>query len=242
MEIHIYPNPHTLATAAASLILESARTSLAESELFSLVLSGGSTPALTYQQLTEQARNQVLDGSRFQVFWGDERCVPADHKESNYRMAREKMLDHLPIPTDNIHRIACDNDPQAGAIAYENLLRSLFPGQAFPAFDLVLLGIGDDGHTASIFPRTDILQEQHRWVAPVYVPKFESWRISLTLPALNAARKVIFLVTGEDKAAIVQKILEADDPSESYPAQLIQPSGDVIWLLDEQAGFLLNLN
>jgi 6-phosphogluconolactonase len=242
MDIRIYPNPHKLAAAAASLILETALAHLNKGDSFTLVLSGGSTPALTYQQLVEQARSQDLDGSRIQIFWGDERCVPPDHEQSNYHMARTKMLDQLPIPADNIHRMACENDPYAGASNYEDLLRSHFPNQTFPAFDLILLGLGDDGHTASLFPGTDILDEQERWVAPVYVPHLNSWRISLTLPALNAAGKVAFLVAGVGKAATVQKILNPDGLSESYPAQLIQPIGKLLWLLDQPAASRLKIS
>ena len=240
MQIRRFTNPETLAAGAAEYICALAKECIADHGQFTLVLSGGSTPEHIFRQLVNESLEHRLDWPKVAIFWGDERCVPPDHKQSNYRMARQTLFDHVPIPSANIHRMACEGDPAAGADTYEGLLRREFPGQPWPQFDLVLLGLGDDGHTASIFPGTAILAEKERWVAPVYVPQLDSWRISLTLPTINAAAQITFLVIGEGKAAIVREILESPSPDPIYPAQRIRPQTKLIWFLDRAAGSLLD--
>jgi 6-phosphogluconolactonase len=240
MQIRSFPNPEALAKGAADFIYTRAQECLAHADNFSLVLSGGSTPEQTYQQLVHVSRKRALNWSKVQVYWGDERCVPPDHAQSNYGMARRALFYHVPIPEENIHRMACEHDPDAGANSYEALLHSHFEGQAYPAFDFILLGLGEDGHTASLYPGTVIVEEKSRWVAPVYVPHLDSWRISLTLPAINGAAQVVFLVAGEGKAPIIKQILEPSPQDQTYPAERVKPQGDLTWLLDQAAGRLLS--
>jgi len=172
-------------------------------------------------------------------FWGDERHVPPIDPESNYRMAEEAMLSKVPVPPGNVFRIKTEN-PEAAAAAedYEKAIRKFFglePGQ-FPRFDLILLGMGPDGHTASLFPGTTALQEKSRLVVANWVEKMKTHRITLTLPVLNAARCVTFLVSGTDKAPALKAVLEENVPAEQYPAKLIKPSdGKLIWLIDRAA-------
>jgi 6-phosphogluconolactonase len=240
MQILSFPDPETLAKGAAKFICDRAQEYIAHADNFALLLSGGSTPEHTYQQLVHVSRQRALNWSKVQVYWGDERCVPPDHAQSNYGMARRALFDHVPIPDDNLHRMACEGNPQTGARDYEELLRISFPDQRWPRFNLVLLGLGEDGHTASLFPGTAILEVQNRWVAPVYVPHLDSWRISLTLPAINSAAQAVFLVAGEGKAPIIKQILEPSPRDQTYPAERIKPQGDLIWLLDQAAGRLLS--
>lgn len=172
-------------------------------------------------------------------FWGDERHVPPADPESNYRMAEETLLTKIPVAAANVFRIPAENpNAAAAALAYEETLRKFFalqPGQ-FPRFDLILLGMGPDGHTASLFPGTAALQEQSRLVVSNWVEKFRTSRITLTLPVLNAARCVAFLVSGTDKASALQAVLESDAPGEQYPSKLVRPTnGKLIWLIDRAA-------
>lgn len=242
MQIRVFPNPDALAIGAAEHIRALAQVCIADHEQFSLVLSGGSTPMHAYRQLAIETPMQKLDWTKVQIFWGDERCVPPDHEQSNYRMAHEALLEHVPIPSENIYRMACEADPSIGAQGYEAILREQFPAQELPQFDLVLLGLGEDGHTASLFPGSEILTEHALWVAPVYVAHLDSWRVSLTLPVINAATNVMFLVSGESKARILDKIIKSASARE-YPAQRIDPQGELTWFIDRTAGqFLGDLN
>jgi 6-phosphogluconolactonase len=237
MQIHKYANPDALAIGAAEFICIQAQHSIARSGSFTLVLSGGSTPANTYRQLVDTTQLRELDWSSIHIYWGDERCVPPDHDQSNFRMTQQVLLDHIDVPEGNLHRMACEVDPEVGAEAYEQLLRTHFVDQAFPCFDLIMLGLGEDGHTASLFPETDILEERQRWVAPIFVPHLDSWRISLTLPVINAARHVAFLVSGESKAVVLNEILEAQ--TSNFPAKRISPTGELTWFVDHAAAKLL---
>jgi len=239
MKIHQFPNPKALAIGAAEFICDRAQDSFARSGSFSLVLSGGSTPANTYQQLVTISQQRKLDWSSVQVYWGDERCVPPDHDQSNFRMTQQVLLNHIEIPEANLHRMACEADPEIGAEKYAELLREQFVDQVFPRFDLILLGLGKDGHTASLFPNADILAEEQRWTAPVYVPHLDSWRISLTLPAINAARHAAFLVSGRGKASILKEVFE--NPTSNYPVQRVTPQGELTWFIDHDAGQLLKI-
>jgi len=232
---HLFSNPETLAAGAADFICGLANACITETGRFLLVLSGGSTPARTYHKLVTSSHHHKLDWSKAQIFWGDERCVPPDHPQSNYRMAREALLDAIAPLSENIHRIAGEVEPESGAREYERLLHAHFPGQPWPRFDLVLLGLGDDGHTASLFPGTDILGQLERWVAPVFVPHSKSWRISLTLPTINAAANAAFLVADAAKAGVVARILQSNGEDRGLPAGRIHPQGQLHWFLDEAA-------
>jgi 6-phosphogluconolactonase len=181
--------------------------------------------------------------SRVQVLWGDERCVPPDQAESNYRMARETLLDHIPVPAANVHRIHGEDDPTTAAARYEATLRALLktptgPPRAAPGarIDLVLLGLGDDGHTASLFPGSAAVHEQTRWVMAEYAAAASMWRVTLTPAVINAAAEVLFLVSGGTKAGIVQQVLEGPRRPRDLPAQAIVPSnGQVRWCVDAAA-------
>ncbi len=233
--LRVLPDAGALARAAADEVLRAAQ---AANDRFTLALSGGSTPKLLYQRLAGADFAARLDWPRVHLFWGDERCVPPDDPASNYRLARETLLDHLSIPPANVYRISGEREPAQAAADYDRRLRGFFGG--LPRFDLILLGLGDDGHTASLFPHTPVLTERDRYAASSTAPVPPIHRVTLTLPVINAAARVLFLVSGEGKAAILRRVLEDEYP-DTLPAQLIQPAdGEVIWLVDESAARLLS--
>ncbi len=234
-EIHTFENAHTLAGGVAGRILETLSEAVTTSGTASLVLSGGKTPRDVYQLLGSEDCRDSVPWSLVHLFWGDERCVPPTMPESNYRMAKEVLLDAIGIPERNIHRIHGEAPPQDAARAYEREIRSALGlrHDAWPHFTLVLLGLGTDGHVASLFPGTLALQERKRIVTEVYVESLKSSRITLTFPALNSAEEIVVLVSGKLKAPIFQKIRSSDTPE--YPAQLVQPvSGRVHWYIDRE--------
>jgi 6-phosphogluconolactonase len=201
------------------------------------VLAGGSTPESTYQILARDYSDRIA-WSKVYVFFGDERAVPPHHEDSNLKMASEVLLDHVPV--GNVHRIRGELPPEEAAKAYEEELRIFFQTEDVPRVDLILLGLGADGHTASLFPWTAALEVHDRWVVANPVPRLGTTRITLTLPVINAARAVIFLVAGEDKAEALREILEGDADPHAYPAKLIQPPGEPEWMLDQSAASLLS--
>jgi 6-phosphogluconolactonase len=232
-QVHISADARNLAEEAAAFVRQRIKEGLKARPRFSLVLSGGNTPRMTYRRLASSEGS--IDWSKVDIFWGDERCVPHDHPDSNFRMARETLLSKLPVPAENIHPMGCDPTPEDGARSYEAELHQLFPKASRPRFDLVLLGLGGDGHTASLFPGTRALTETHHWVAANWVEKLDTWRLTLTLPVLNAARTIAFLVEGSGKASILRAVREG--PAGRYPAQLIRPSGgEVHWFVDRDSG------
>jgi 6-phosphogluconolactonase len=205
---------------------------------FAVALSGGSTPKALYSLLASPEYKTRLDWDRVHLFWGDERCVSPDHQDSNYRMVREALLGKIDLPDGNIHRMAGERDPAAAAIDYENELRAFFQsmGNATPRFDLILLGIGEDGHTASLFPGSTALNEQERLVATTYVERLKGHRLTLTLPVINAAAQVTFLVAGQSKATIIKEILGKGPFRGNYPAAHVAPSsGRLAWLVTADA-------
>jgi 6-phosphogluconolactonase len=231
-----------LARAAADLLLEAALAAVSAGGRFSLVLSGGSTPRALYRRLADPSASYLprIPWPQVHVFWGDERCVPPDHPESNYRMARESLLDRVPIPPGNVHRLEGeDPDPQAAAARYAEEIRRFF-APAPPRFDFLLLGLGADAHTASLFPGTDALEDRS-WVAAPWVDKLTAFRLTLTPALLNRAAQVIFLVAGADKAAAVAAVLGGRPTPLEAPARVIQPvDGEVLWLLDAEAASRLD--
>lgn len=234
-EIIILPDLAGISETAAQRFAALAR----ERAPFSVALSGGGTPRGLYEKLAAAPFKAQIQWTRVHVFWGDERCVPPDDPGSNYHLARETLLDRVPIPSENIHRMRGECAPEAAARLYDDELRAFF-GSPMPRFDLVLLGMGVDGHTASIFPNSTTLREITRAVAPAsaeYADRPAS-RITLTLPAINAARCVIFLVSGADKAEILREVLDSENLR--YPAQLIHPvMGKLVWIVDAAAAALL---
>src|SRR5215831_7507557 len=243
-EILIEPNPEAVAAAAASEFLQQADAAVSPKSLFTVALSGGSTPRTLYSLLASDAYRDRLPWDKIHFFWGDERHVPPDNPDSNYRMAREAMLSRVPVPAATIHRIKTEQaDAVAVAAQYEAELRSIFhtPDGQFPRFDLILLGMGPDGHTASLFPGTAALGERQRLVVANRVEKLDTYRITLTLPVLNNAACVMFLVTGEDKAQVLKEVLEGEP--DRYPSQLVKPvNGRLIWVVEQSAASLLQTN
>jgi 6-phosphogluconolactonase len=232
VSVRVYDNPEELAEAAARKFATRAAEAIEDHGRFAVVLAGGSTPKATYEILARDYADRV-DWSNVHVFFGDERGVPPDHEGSNYRMAREALLDH--VPAGSVHRMQGELPPDEAAEAYEQELRDFFGSNELPRFDLILLGTGGDGHTASLFPETSALEVHDRWVVANPVLKLEMTRITLTVPAINAARAVYFLVAGEGKAEPVAEILEGTPDPREYPASLIQPRGGPDWMLDKAA-------
>jgi 6-phosphogluconolactonase len=230
--IRVYPDLESLSRAAAALIVTQANLAVAARGRFSVALAGGATPRRTYELLAAPPLMDQAPWDRVHVFWGDERCVPPDAPRSNARMAKEAWLDRVPIPGHQIHPITCAQDPAAAARDYEARLREFFAG-APPRLDLVLLGLGHDGHTASLFPGTTVLEEQERWAAAVYVPEGDLYRVTLTAPLINQAARVAFLVAGGAKAKILREVLHGLRDPARLPAQLIRPHhGELLWLTD----------
>jgi 6-phosphogluconolactonase len=238
-DVRIYSDPPAVARAAAELIAWSAAESIARSGTFSLVLSGGSTPRLLHDILSDsvQPYRAKIDWPRIEIYFGDERAVPPDHADSNYRMAHETLLSKVPIPPQNVHRIRGEINPQEAAVEYGRLLKSRFGESGGP--DLTLLGMGDDGHTASLFPHTPALDEtRHRAVAQ-FVEKSTtgaSWRITMTAPFINRSSTIAALVTGAGKASRLKEVLHGPRHPGRLPIQLIVPTpGRLIWLVDQAA-------
>jgi 6-phosphogluconolactonase len=235
-EIHRYEDPRTLAKGAASFLIARGQAAQAGRGVFSLALSGGSTPEATYRAVAEQVHGVNLDWNRVKIFWGDERCVPPDDPASNFQMARQALLDHLPVSDDHVFRMACEGDPDQGALDYEATLRDQFGEGSLPRFDLILLGLGPDGHTASLFPGTKALESGGRWVLSNFVEKMDAWRMTLSLEVINAAAAVAFLVQGEEKADVLRRVLEGGDEASSFPAAHVRPaSGELHWFVDAAA-------
>jgi 6-phosphogluconolactonase len=229
-EIEVYADADVLARAAAEHFVAQAAQAIAARGRFVVALAGGSTPRATYALLASDEFVARVDWLRVHTFWSDERCVPPDHRNSNYRLAREALLTGVPIPSANIHRIRGELPPAQAAAAYESELETTLDANG--RFDLILLGLGADGHTASLFPGASALEERTRWVVESYVEKIDAWRITLTLPIINAARLVMFLVSGSTKAEPLAGI-QAGEP---LPAALVRPTaGKLMWLVDRQA-------
>jgi 6-phosphogluconolactonase len=238
VDLRILTTPQELFGAAAEEVVRAATEAVTSRGRFTIALSGGSTPKSLFNLLATNARTS-LPWDRMFFFWGDERHVAPTDADSNYRMAEETMLSKIPVQAGNVFRFAAEN-PDGAAVAenYEQTLRKFFSLQAgqFPRFDLILLGMGPDGHTASLFPGTAALQEKSKLAVANWVEKLKTSRLTLTLPVLNAARCVTFLVGGTDKASALKAVLEGDAPGEQYPAKLVRPSdGQLIWMVDRAA-------
>jgi 6-phosphogluconolactonase len=231
--IKVLPDAAAVAHEAAERVVAAAKRAADEGRTFSIALAGGSTPNALYELLASDAYKSRIDWPKVEVFFGDERNVPPDHKDSNYRMARQALLSRVPIPADNVYRMAGELPDEQAAKEYGQLLKEKFGDGGL---DMVLLGMGDDGHTASLFPETEALDERkHRAVAN-HVPKLNASRITLTAPFINRAREVIILVAGDSKAKRVQEVLEGPRDPRRLPVQLIEPAeGTLTWLLDAGA-------
>ena len=235
MDLRILKSKEDLARAAAELFERKSSEAVAQKEFFTVALSGGSTPKALYELLADQFCDQI-PWSNIHFYWSDERHVPPDHPESNYRIANEAMLSRVPISPQHVHRVISENPAADAAQDYEDTIVKQIGGN--PRIDLILLGLGTDGHTASLFPGSEVLHETKRLVAAPWVEKLSTYRITMTLPLLNNGASVVFLVSGAEKAQIVKEVLEGP---EKYPAQAVKPiNGELIWMLDQDAAKLLS--
>lgn len=237
MQIAVYPDTDSLSHAAARYIVQVAQESIVTHGRFTLALSGGNTPKKLYGLLASEPYRSQIDWALVEIFWSDERCVPPDSADSNFHMAQEVLLSKVPIPAQQVHRVPADApDRDAASLAYTQEMQRVFGTNAVPSFDLIQLGMGPEGHTASLFPHQSSLHEQTRLIMPVTVPKPPPPRLTFTPPLLNAAVHVLFLVTGADKAEAVQAVLEGDYQPDEYPAQIVKPTkGEVTWMFDTAA-------
>ncbi len=238
MTIHIYPDPDALSVAFARRWIELVEQAIAARGQFHVALTGGSTPQRLYERLATAEFAERVDWQQVHIYFGDERCVPPDHPDSNYRMANEALLRHVPIPPAKIHRMQGElPDARASAQSYMEILHAQVPESAngLAQFDLLLLGLGPDGHIASLFPFTAALAERSQLATAVYVDKLQAWRISLTLPVINNAKQIQMLVAGESKAEIVRRALAQQPETPPLPVQMIQPAGVLEWYLDQAA-------
>jgi 6-phosphogluconolactonase len=237
--ISILANYETLSHTAAEMFVAQAQWAVSKDNYFSIAFSGGSTPQRMYELLAQKDIRDRVPWENTFVFWGDERCVPPDHPSSNQLMLRQLLLDHVNIPKQNIFPISGTLPPEKAAQEYEVTLRKFFTNKR-PGFDLILLGLGENGHTASLFPGTLALDETQRWVTDIYVDELKMHRITLTARFINRAEKIVFLVSGASKALVLKEVCEGPPDPHRLPAQLIKPSeGELVWLVDQEAGSLL---
>ena len=237
--IRIFDTDAQLEEATAEFIIRLSKDAISNRGQFVISLSGGHTPEHLYTLLSKPSYKEQISWNKTFVFWGDERCVPAYDKDNNARMAKMLLLDHIDMPTSNIYAVPTDLPPADAAKAYEQSLKDFFKGEA-PIFDLMLLGLGENGHTASLFPGTDVLHEKEHIVKEVYVAEQNMFRITMTAPLINQSRNILFLLEGTGKAAVLKTILTDAYQPEKYPAQLIKPvNGSIYWFADKQAAALL---
>ncbi len=237
-EIVTLSDPASVAAEAARRWVDIAQQSVEARGSFSVALSGGGTPSLLYRLLADEPWKSQISWDKTFVFWGDERRVPSTHVDSNYRMAREALLEHVELPHENIFRMPSDGLATGDSQSYAKTIRSHFKlnYEEWPHFDLILLGLGTDGHTASIFPGTRAVSDLSNMVLVYPVPKLNTERITFTLPVLNHARNILYLVTGEEKALILAEVIDGERRPSKYPAQAVNPvDGKLVWLVDAAA-------
>ncbi len=240
VHLHIYPDSETLSQAAAALFVEKAGQAIKARGCFHVALSGGSTPKRTYELLASPPYREQVNWLPVHIFWGDERCVPLIDLRSNARMARDTLLERVPVPEGQVHPIPCHLPPAEAARAYEDLLRRFFAESPY-TFDLAFLGLGQDGHTASLFPGDPALSGQDSWAVAVFRADEGLSRVTLTPQVFNRAGTVAFLVSGRDKAQALQEVLEGDYEPLRRPAQAIRPEkGELVWLVDQAAAAVLD--
>jgi len=234
MHITIYPDLDTISQQAAAYIARIAREAIVTRGRFTIALSGGNTPKKLYGLLGSEPYSSQIDWKLVDIFWSDERCVPPDDPESNYYMAQEVLLQHLSIPVAQVHRMPADRDDRnAASLAYTQDIQHVFATNGIPDFDLIQLGMGPEGHTASLFPHQPSLHETQRLVMPVSVPKPPPDRLTFTPPVLNAAHHVLFPATGADKVDALHAVIEGPPNTDEYPAQIVRPpNGEVTWMVD----------
>ena len=237
-EVRVFDDLEAVSGAAAEQVVTLSRSAKASGR-FAVALSGGSTPARLYTLLAAPPYRDAIDWSSLHLFWADERCVPPDHPSSNFKLVRDTLLSKVSLPEGNIHRIIGEAGPERAARLYEEDLRAFFGPAPFPVFNLILLGAGEDGHTASLFPGAPALRERMRLATAVVIGPQNLSRVSLTLPIINHASQVLFLAAGRAKAGVVHEILEDGNPKQ-YPAGMVKPvRGRVTWMIDREAAALL---
>jgi 6-phosphogluconolactonase len=233
--VEVWPDAAALTTRAAELFAETARQAVAAADRFTVALAGGSTPRALYELLAGETYAPQIPWEETHIFWSDERCVAPTEDESNYHMAYEAMLRRVPVPQEQIHRMRGEDEPERAARAYAKILEETFDENP-PRFDLILLGMGEDGHTASLFPESPALDDREQTVAVPFVEKLKAHRLTMTLRTINAASFVMFLVAGEAKCAALRAVLEGERDGKRYPSQLVAPErGELVWLVDEAA-------
>ena len=235
MNLHIAKDIEALSRSVADWLISYIKEVLLKQDRFTIALSGGSTPKKLYQLLVSDIYKKQIAWERLHFFWGDERFVPFTDDRNNAKMAFESLLNHVPVLKNQIHLIRTDIEPETAATEYGKILKQYFPDSNH-TFDLVLLGLGDNAHTLSLFPGYDIVKEKTNWVKSLYLKEQKMYRVTLTAPVINAAGSVAFLVTGSDKAAALYHVLSDKHDPELYPAQIIQPySNELYWWVDEAA-------
>jgi len=233
--IQVYSDRTKLSEAAVDLFVSLAHEAVNTQGSFTVALSGGSTPKQLYAGLAEPELEGRIPWGDIHLFFGDERHVLPNHPDSNFRMVQETLISKVPLPMENVHRVRTESDARLAAFEYEEELRSFFQ-QPWPNFDLLLLGMGTDGHTASLFPNTMGLNEEHRWFIAHQVPEHAIWRLTLTKNAINAARRIVVLVSGESKAKMLAKVLTGPYNPAQTPIQLVNPvAGELLWMIDRAA-------
>ena len=232
---HIFNDAETVCIAAANYIVELSKKAILKKGKFTIALSGGNTPRKLYELLAQPAYSSLLEWKNIFIFWGDERYLPLSDEDNNSHMAFSALLNNIPIPAENIFTVPVNFDPERAAISYEQTLLTFFK-EPLPAFDLILLGIGTNGHTASLFPFTSILKEKKQLVKEIFIEELGMYRISFTATLINQAQNVLFLVTGKEKAAIIETVFSGVKDVEKYPVLLIKPAkANPEWYLDEAA-------
>jgi len=239
-KVEVLPDLEALSHRAAAIFVNTSRISIATKKRFAAAISGGSTPRRLYTLLGSETYRDQVDWQRAHFFWADERCVPKEDEASNFRTAFDTLLSRVALPEKNIHRIKGEEAPDKAAMDYEEEIRRFFGESERPGFDLVILGVGEDGHTASLFPGSKLLEETVRSVLPVYLEEPSKNRITLTLPVLNNADQILFLVAGSSKAAVLSEILGNGGGKKGSPAGLVRPvHGTITWLIDQEAAVKL---
>jgi 6-phosphogluconolactonase len=239
MELHIYNNADELSKEAAKWIADYITATLQKQERFTIALSGGSTPQKLHTILAAPPYKESIDWGRIHFFWGDERAVPFEDSRNNAKMAYDTLLNHVPVNANHIHVMRTDVDPQTAAREYENILHQYF-NHSRVSFDLVLLGMGDDGHTLSLFPNTPVIHEEKKLATAFFLKEQDMYRITLTAPIVNRAACVAFLVAGPGKAHALKEVIDGDYRPDTYPSQVIKPtSGELYWFIDKAAAALL---
>lgn len=235
MNLHISKDIGSLSVSFADWLVIYIKEVLLKQDRFTIALSGGNTPKRLYQILASDNYKKKIAWDRLHFFWGDERFVPSTDDRNNAKMAFDELLDHVPVIREHIHVMQTDTDPMVSASGYEKLLHTYFDNKPH-SFDLVLLGLGDNAHTLSLFPGYEVVTEQAKWVSAFYLEEQEMYRITLTAPVVNRSARVAFLVSGGDKAAAVYHIIASEHEPDLYPGQIIQPfNGELYWFCDEAA-------